>query len=265
MASADILNLLERRINKLENIAEEVENLGIKLLQNAPIEPYLEHNGVESYHWGLLKGELSELQREAFRKYQQFYTSAFQLVQEYLPEKEPEFVDHYRVGQMYGNRGVAAYLQLETYISSRKRDRDEIVAYFVKEFEIQRSILQSIPGVFEMKEFTLRKILSSDLSLREIEQADILFEHDFKRAAGAIAGVALELHLRTLCDLQGIEYNPKATLNTYISELYKAQIIEITEKNALETLASIRNKCAHPEEVSEKSIRFLLDEVRKRV
>ena len=84
--------------------------------------------------------------------------------------------------------------------------------------------------MFETKEFTLRRILSADLAAREIEQAEMLFENDFKRAAGAIAGVALELHLRTQCDVKGIPYKSTATLNTYIAALYKEQVIEITEK-----------------------------------
>ena len=114
MAGTDILDALEKRINKLEDIAEEVERLGTELLQNAPIERYRNYNDIESYRWGVLESDLANIQREAFRKYQRYYTSAFQLVQEYLPEKESEFVEHYKVKGGYGNSGIAAYLQLRT-------------------------------------------------------------------------------------------------------------------------------------------------------
>lgn len=50
----------------------------------------------------------------------------------------------------------------------------------------------------------LRKIITADVAKTEIEQAEILLDSGFERAADSIAGVALELHLKTLCDVNGI-------------------------------------------------------------
>lgn len=49
MANTDLLDALEKRVHKLEDIADEVERLGKKLLQKAPIESYINYNNFESH------------------------------------------------------------------------------------------------------------------------------------------------------------------------------------------------------------------------
>lgn len=213
-----------------------------------------------SYHWGALDDKLRNLQCEAIRKYQRFYSSARQFVKEYLPERESEFVENYQDDHY---RGVLLYLQLNS--TPHNNDRLSIIQGFEKKFEIQRSILLSVIDVAEVKELTLRKVISADLAKTEIEQAEALFDNGFHRAAGVIAGVALELHLKTLCDIKGIVYGPKATIDPVATELYKAKILDVIELNKIKYLASIRNKCAHGDPVSEKDIKSLIDDVRKLV
>lgn len=271
MASTDILDVLKRKINELEKIADEVEHLGKELFQKAPIKEEVERptsysrvapppEPHSSYHWGALDDELRNLQREAIRKYQRFYSSAHQFVKEYLPERENEFVENYQDEHYWG---VLEYLQLHN--TPYKNDRLSIIHGFEKKFEIQRSILLSIIDVAEVKELTLRKVISADLAKTEIEQAEALCDNGFHRAAGVIAGVALELHLKTLCDIKGIVYGPKATIDPVATELYKAKILDVTELNKMKYLASIRNKCAHGDPVSEKDIKSLIEDVRKLV
>ena len=65
----------------------------------------------------------------------------------------------------------------------------------------------------------LRKLITADVARTEIEQAELLFDNGYERAAGSIAGVALELYLKTQCDIEGVEYPPKPSLPS--KHLYK--------------------------------------------
>ncbi len=101
MGSTDVLRVIKRKIDNLEKIAEEVEQLGKRLFRDASVEESIEepltgqpsfasrrifapnpprHQTFRSYHWGSLNDELKQLQREAIRKYQQYYSTASQLV-----------------------------------------------------------------------------------------------------------------------------------------------------------------------------------------
>ena len=78
-------------------------------------------------------------------------------------------------------------------------------------------------------------------------------------------GVALELHLKTLCDINSVAYKPKATIEPLAQALYEAKILDITELKQVQYLASIRNKCSHPNVVAEAEIQSLIDGVKKLV
>lgn len=97
----------------------------------------------------------------------------------------------------------------------------------------------------------------------EIEQAEHLLLSGQERAAGSLAGVALEMHLRKRCEMHALAYSPKATLQTLIQLLQEADAITPAEAKHLTGLASIRNKCAHASPVSKDEVRFLVKEVKK--
>jgi HEPN domain-containing protein len=153
------------------------------------------------------------------------------------------------------------YLKLGVFSSFSYREGG--ISDFVNELETQLAILMSIPSVLEVKEMSLRELITADIARTEIEQAEILLENGFERAAGSIAGVALELHLKTLCDINGVSYKPKPTIEPLIQALYNEKKLDISEKKHLEYLGSIRNKCSHSEPVTEKEVKRLIEEVKK--
>ena len=142
---------------------------------------------------------------------------------------------------------------------------DSVIDDLINDLNTQISILLCIPDAIEVKELNLRKLISADVARTEIEQAEILFAGGFHRASGSIAGVALELHLKTLCDINGVVYKPKATIDPLAQALYDAKILDITEFRRVQYLASIRNKCSHPNDVSEAEVQTLIEGVKKLV
>ena len=249
---------LQRKVDELQKQAEEIEELGIKLLEEAPFE---KNDAGEGYFDTLdYRSQLRKVQHEVILKYQQWYSTSLRLVDEYIPEMTETFKKHYYDEDFEEQFFVMNYLKLDLPdIDSR----NYAITSFLNDFETQLSILLSIPPVVEVKEFGLRQLITADVARTEIEQAEILLESGYERAAGSIAGVALELHLKTQCDINGISYPLKPTIEPLAQVLYKEKKLDITEMKQIQYLASVRNKCSHPEDVSAKEVRNLIDGVKK--
>jgi Leucine-rich repeat (LRR) protein len=97
----------------------------------------------------------------------------------------------------------------------------------------------------------------------EIEEAEQHLWSGQERAAGVLAGVALESHLKKLCHINYISYAEKTRLQVLIQTLQDEEVITFGEAKILAKLASIRNKCAHSDFVSKREVRFLVREVKK--
>ncbi|WP_052297243.1 HEPN domain-containing protein [Methanolacinia petrolearia] len=117
--------------------------------------------------------------------------------------------------------------------------------------------------IVKIKEMSLRDIISASFVDREIEEAEYLFGKNHHRAAGALAGVALEQHLRTLCDKYQIDYGKKDTIEPLVQKLYKNNKLDSTQMKNIQHLASIRDKCDHPSEIKKEEVKELIERVKK--
>jgi len=258
------LDVIRTKIEELEGLAEEIENLGRELILNMPIItvedpdlmdlecPYLVDK------WGIPSENIRSLQRKALRKYQQWSSGALFFIHEYLPEKEKEFGSYYRIS----DRGVGVLDYLECYKTDCSGSKEKVIHEFWSLFENQRSILLAVPGIIEVKALRLRETLSAAYVEREIDEAEYLYRHDHVRAAGALAGVALEMHLRTICDKHRIEYGHKDTIEPLLQNLYKNKKIDVTELKRIQFLASIRDKCDHASDVEKGEVKELIEKVK---
>ena len=58
-------------------------------------------------------------------------------------------------------------------------NREMAITEFVNGLEAQLSILLSIPSVVEVKEMSLRELVTADVARTEIEQAELLLDSGF--------------------------------------------------------------------------------------
>lgn len=247
---------MKKKVEELEEAAQEIEELATEMLNLNEFDYHPSTSGVvvfgPNHSWKPPDDEIKKIQRSAIRKYQTWFTSSTILIKEYLPHREEEFVKVYEK--------ILAYLRFK--IETWKPVNKVYVDGFIDVFDIQRSIFLAIPSVIDLKEFELRRLISGDLVDDELEEAQLLFKNKHYRAAGAIAGVALERHLKTLCDTSTppVPYKKKDTIDPLATALYKAEKMDITMLKKIQHLASIRNRCDHPEEVEEKEIEELIRE-----
>lgn len=251
------IRIIKQKIEDLEKLADEVENLGIKIIENNPLVYKPSPAGVLTtfgdYEWNTPSESVKKDQRIALRSYQKWYSTSSQLIKEYLNEREEEFRDYYQQ--------IIEYLQFDRYEYSS--DKNGIINGFIDDLDRQRGILSSVSDTIEIKEMNLRKLISADFVETELDEAEVLFNHKYKRCAGALAGVALEKHLEIMCQINNLPYNSKDTINPLVTNLYKNNILDITELKKVEHLASIRNKCDHPNSITEKEVKELIDSVKQ--
>ena len=107
--------------------------------------------------------------------------------------------------------------------------------------------------------------ISYEFIADEYEQAELLYESDFYRTAGVIAGVALERHVKTLCESHSVEVEKNspnkriANFSDYINTLKKAGIINEVKRKEFEFLYGIRTSCSHADDVNKDDIKRLLE------
>jgi len=232
------LSKLIHSVKELEKEAEEIEKKVSSLLVHAFEYYYVNELDTEMI-W--LEKPFREEQRKCIQLYQIWYSKAEALIKEYLYDRKDEFTREYDE--------ILCLLQL-------RKNWDKVDVHYIKKeftdrFDTQKNLLSSLPKVFEIQNLKLRKTISADLVESELEEAELLLEHDFIRAAGAVAGVALECHLKTLCEISTppVEYNNKKdTINPLATELRKAGHLSETERKKIEWLGDIRNKCDHSKE-----------------
>lgn len=279
------VDMLKKKVSELEALATEIEQMGSAFFQDCvvieeehsiaeygnPQDFDLEHMRDEDiawkeYHWDTLTPELKIAQRKVIRAYTRWYSLAYDLVKDYALEMAHEFSNYYKADISQGEKadprlGVIDYFKLR--YSPFHDCVDTMTECFIDAIETQLDILLIVPDIAEAREFSLRKLITADIANTEVEEAEVLLVNGFHRAAGSIAGVALELHLKTLCDINGLSYPPKATIQPLLQSLQKGNILDITDIKHIEYLASIRNKCSHPKDVSEAEVQALIEGVKK--
>lgn len=141
---------LQKEVDELEKLASDIETRERTLIEYAPKSSQQKYASATKeyynvYEWKELTKDLENLRRDLTRDYQRWYSSAYPLVNKYIPEKEAEFK------RCYGD-GITVGILKMVQLRGTPHSTPDMIDYFVKEFEIQRSILLSIPEAARIKE-----------------------------------------------------------------------------------------------------------------
>ena len=218
-------------------------------------------------------------------EYEIWYSEAENTVKVLLPSRYNDFVFYYNndtgkncikheISKLIPNCGFG----ISHTSSSEKRSEAETTQTVndltngarersINWFKRQLAILKSVKKKFESSLFSIEQTLHADLFGSELEQAKHLNNLGFFRAAGAIASVVLEGHLKQICKNHNITIpKNKATINPITNELLK-DILTLSQRKNIDYLATIRNKCDHKDaekgDPTKKEIEELIDEVNK--
>jgi len=254
-----MLDILGRQIEDLELLAEDIKRNGLHLLKNVPFNPR-SYDDAFGGKYTTPSGELKILQETLFRDYQKWYSSSRHLVNDYMPERIAEFEEFYT--------RIIHGLKLESGWGIH--DKSEYINSWSNDFLNQLGILLSVQLVAEIKEKSLRRILASDIANSEIEESELLFKNKRYRAAGAVAGVALERYLKTLCEINDVEYKTRGISSLAHSvHTERPSKLDDTVLKQMIYLAGIRDDCVHPNDIPddelEANVRRLIDQAKSYV
>lgn len=130
----------------------------------------------------------------------------------------------------------------------------------------QATVIDGLRNRFKSTLYDIKTLVHADLLDDELHAAEVLNKNGFARGAGAVAGVVLEGHLKTVCERHKVTPSKKnPTLSDYYEALRAADVIDIIQWRFIQHLGDIRNKCDHKkdEDPSKIEITDLIEGVRK--
>ena len=194
------------------------------------------------------------------------------------PEKSPLPRE---IGQIYQKWYNAVHVIIEKNQRGRISEIEEMHSsimeliksrYLTKEEEFhlmdlinfQFDILAAVPEHLKYSLYDIELTVYSVLMDDEVEAAKYLLKNGFLRAAGAIAGVTLERHLKNLLRKHAppIKYKKKDTLSQ-LNDLCKEMVYDFVTWRKVQHLIDLRNLCDHDKErePTKKEVRELIDGV----
>ena len=188
-------------------------------------------------------------------QYQPWYSEAKALVRQLLPDRLSDFTRFYEKPKSrreiaFSNYVIEDYLEgFTVYIMDRGIREAVTAGAAMPRFAQQLSIVKSIQERFRSSLFDIRQMAQADLFDSELDAAKELAKNRYTRAAGAVAGVVLEKHLKEVCGNHGItvrKTNPQ--ISDLNDSLKSAAVIETPQWRFLQHLGDLRNLCAHDRE-----------------
>jgi hypothetical protein len=235
---------LEKTIQIIEKLADEVLNLAEKLSKNDNVQPEL---SIKVQRW--YRGARELLIQNDFSGIKEFdycYNSN-------NDHNQRSFTDI----EKYTQIGTNSYKSTRLWTSETQAK--EHFGLFQEYFQKARALFISLLDEMNSKELLMKSELSFAVAADEFVTARTIFNDNRQdetalRVSGFITRIALERHLLTIADARSIEIevNPKtkkrADINDILTTLKKSGIINSIQKSELESLFTIGNNCAHPKE-----------------
>lgn len=202
-------------------------------------------------------------------KYNSWYTEAVNLIKALLPERYDEFTSYFNPLKA---RKVINYetFRIIDYIS---RTEELVIDFdifnrkkaFKNLFNVQISIVASSKVKIESTLADIKSMIQADLFDNELSTSLDLYSKQYYRAAGMIAGVVLESHLKTICDRHKIGYGKNSTISKYNDLLKANNIIETPDWRFIGMLGDYRNECSHAksETIPKENVEELINGVQK--
>ena len=176
--------------------------------------------------------------------YQEWYSEAKALVRQLLPDRLSDFTAYYE--RPKGRRDLnQVTFTIEDYLQglngSGLYDTKVISCYLQ-----QLKIVESIQERFRSSLFDIRQLAQADLFDSELDGAKELAKNKFTSAAGVVAGVVLERHLKEVCDAHDVKIRKRRPQIADLNDALKNEgVIETPQWRSIQFLGDLRNACAH--------------------
>lgn len=185
-------------------------------------------------------------------KYQGWYSRSLPVVQQLLPDRYAEFKEAYRIEKKRElnstNYAIAEFLS-GSRLTRLGKDVINHTAVFTTNLMKQVHVLESAVKRLASLLSDIRHVLQAELFDDELSVATELRKKNHLRAAGAVAGVVLEEHLKHVASKHPVKVTKSDPTIAYLNELLKdASIYDVPTWRFIQRLGDIRNLCVHSKE-----------------
>lgn len=130
-----------------------------------------------------------------------------------------------------------------------------------------KSVVGSIAAYMRARLYDVELVVAQAYIRDELSEAGVLLKGGFVRAAGAVAGVLIERHLKLLCDRHqpSIKYAKTATISTLNDVLRDNSVYDVAQWRKVQWMGDVRNNCDHVRvsEPRKQDVEDLIQEVKK--
>jgi hypothetical protein len=200
--------------------------------------------------------------RDVNDDYQAWYTQARRLVARVLPDRSREFEEYYRTGSSLDGEPptIAAILASAAPRRAAGEKREGLAQLFDSGAE-QRTFLHLLDMQLAILASGLPTVLPPEGPRdRELDLAHLLLKGGHRRAAGAMAGLALEQHLLAVARRRGVELTPAETGSAVrVSRALRAAGVYGAARNRqIRSLVELSGACLRKQKPSPQRLAWLL-------
>lgn len=184
--------------------------------------------------------------------YQAWYSEAKSVIRQLLPERLDDFCRLYEKPRAARKEITHENYTIEDALIglqvTRGWEKEVVVsaAAAVPRMQQHLHLLTSVKRRFESSLFDIKQLVQADVFDSEIDASKSLIKNGFVRAAGAVAGVVLEAHLKQVCENHKIVIRKKSPSIADFNDKLKAEdVIETPMWRKIQHLADVRNSCDH--------------------
>ncbi len=202
----------------------------------------------DSYLNGASEEMAEKAKRATFRnKYQKWYNASLAAIKQLLPDRVGDFVAAYRQ-EVKKEKTITCY-GIEDYLlglTLTAFSDDNNKSYIRRKFDLQLQIVFSLEDRLDSSLFEIKQMVEADVFDSEIDAASMLANKGFLRGAGAICGVVLEKHLKSVAMSHGLKIAKKTpSINDLNESLKNNNVIEVAQWRHIQYLGDLRNMCDH--------------------
>lgn len=199
---------------------------------------------------------------EFVRHYHSWYAACLALVEANMPSRLAELARIHEDPKESNVSGTSMRKLLKRGIMSMGQ-QGQIQNNLVHMAAIVESVPDYLEGRLHDIELAVAQIYVGD----QLLEAEALLKAGYVRPAGAMAGVLLERHLKTLCDHHQppIKYQKVATISKLNDLLKNAGAYDVAQWRKVQWMGDIRNGCDHANKTEPKKgdVADLIGEVKK--
>ena len=190
-----------------------------------------------------------------YEEYESWYTKAREAISTILPSRLSDFETKYHVPTSKRRNDYGGYTISDALrnIACNQLRGNSVVSVAEQAthtlIRSQRSLLKAALDSVDSSLISMRQALEYNLLRDELIAANQLASSKQLRAAGVLAGIALEKHLKSLCEIHKVVPEKKRpSLGDFNDALKSGGFYDTPTWRLVTRLADIRNYCAHPKE-----------------